>query len=378
VIAAGCAGSSPRLAAPPTARLASAGELADLEGERVVSVEISGERTVAVGPLLARLETRAGQLLDREVVAADLRRLWGAAAFADVSAEVRRSPRGVALTFAVVERPLIRTARFAGDAPPLGARRIAGLAGGLYEPARLHRMAERLETSYRRAGHRRVRVWTRVRPAGAGRVDVTVHASAGPRYLVGAIDFVCEGEGRGPRARSARRVGGTTRPEPEDNCLRRLDAARLRAALDTHDGAVNTAGAPYRDELLAEDLARIQGLYYDLGMIDVRLGPPEVAADERTHRLHVVVPVSEGPVYRLGRISLTGRLARQRRRHMAALGIRPGEPFSRARLWAGMARIQKLVAAAGGGEVSLIPETVVHLDRRTIDLTLSIAGEESP
>jgi outer membrane protein insertion porin family len=346
---AACSGSRPRVAATPAARLASGSEMAELEGERVVSVEISGQRTVAVGRLLARLDTRAGQLLDREKVAADLRRLWGAAAFADVAAEVRRAPRGVALTFAVVERPLIRAARFAGDAPPLGARRIAGLVGGLYEPARLHRMAERLETSYRRAGHRRVRVWTSVRPAGAGRVDVTVHASAGPRYLVDAIDFLGQ---------------------------RRLDAARLRAALDTHDGAVNTAGAPYRDELLAEDLARIQGLYYDLGMIDVRLGPPEVAADESTHRLHVVVPVNEGQVYRLGRISMTGRLARQRRRHMAALGIRPGEPFSRARLWAGMARIQKLVAAPGGGEVSLIPETVVHFDRRTIDLRLSIAGEE--
>ena len=344
---AACAGSPPQVAAAPTARLASADQMVELESEEVVSVEMSGQRTVAAGPLLARLDSRAGQLLDREKVAADLRRLWGAAAFADVAAEVRRAPGGVALTFAVVERPLIRAARFAGDPPPLGARRIAGLAGGLYEPARLHRMAERLETSYRRAGHRRVRVWTRVRPAGVGRVDVTVHASAGPRYLVGAIDF--HGQSR-------------------------IDAARLRAALDTHDGAVNTAGAPYRDELLAEDLARIQGLYYDLGMIDVRLGPPEVAAHERTHRLQVVVPVSEGPVYRLGRISMTGRLARQRRRHLAALGIRPGQPFSRARLWAGMARIQKLV---GGDAVSLIPETQVHIDRRTIDLTLSIAGEEA-
>lgn len=344
--AAACGGSSPRVAAAPAAQLASADQMGELESEKVVSVEMSGQRTVAAGPLLARLETRTGELFDREKVAADLRRLWGAAAFADVAAEVRRAPRGVALTFAVVERPIIRAARFAGDPPPLGARRITGLAGGLYEPARLRRMTERLETSYRRAGHHRARVWTRVRPAGAGRVEVTVHADAGPRYLIGAIEF---------------------------HGQRRLDTARLRAAVDTHDGAVNTAGAPYRDELLAEDLARIQGLYYDLGMIDVRLGPPEVAADEHTHRLHVVVPIREGEVYRLGRISVTGRLARQRRRHLAALGVHPGETFSRTRLLAGMERVKKLV---GGDAVSLIPETEVHIDRRTIDLTLSIAGEE--
>ncbi len=317
----------------------------------MVSVDISGQRSVAAGPLLAGLESRPGDLLDGDKVASDLRRLWGASAFADVAALVRRAPRGVALTFSVVERPLIRSARFAGDRPPpLGARRITGLAGGLYEPARLHRMADRLATSYRRAGHRRARVWFRVSPAGAGRVDVIFRASAGPRYLVGAIAFTGQ---------------------------HHLDAARLRAALDTRDGAVNTAGAPYREDLLAEDLARMSYLYDDAGLIDARLGPPEVAADERTHRLRVVVPVSEGQVYRLGHVRLTGRLARQRRRQLAALGVRPGERFSRARLVAGFERMQKLAAGPGGAPVSIVPESVVHIERRTIDLTLSIAGEEA-
>ena len=309
---------------------------------------MSGQRAVSAGPLLALLASRPGELLDREKVAGDLRRLWGAAAFADVAALVRRSPGGVALTFAVVERPLIRSARFEGDRPPLGARRIPGLAGGLYEPARLRRMAERLRSSYRRAGHRKAAVWFRVQPAPGGRVNVTFRASAGPRYLVGAIAFTGHS---------------------------RLDEARLRAALDSHDGRVNTAGTPYRDDLLAEDLARIQMLYYDLGMIDVRLGPPEVAVDERTRRLRVLVPVHEGAVYRLGRVALSARLARRRRRVLAALGVRSGETFSRARLAAGMARVQELVRTLDRAEVSVYPETAVDAERHTIQLTLVIDGE---
>lgn len=345
--ASACAGSPrPVVAAAP---IASADELAELEGETVVSVDMSGQRSVAAGPLLARLASRPGELFDREEVAADLRRLWAAAAFADVAALVRRTGGGVALSFAVVERPLVRAARFEGDPPPLGARRIAGLAGGLYEPARLRRMAERLESSYRRAGHRRARVAFRVRPAGAGRVDVLFRAAAGPRYLVGAIDFAG---------------------------IARVDASLVRAELRTHDGAVNTAGAPYRDDLLAEDLARMQYLYWDRGMIDVRIGPPRVEVDERTRRLRVLVPVREGAVYRLGRIRLSGRLERQRRRYLAALGVRPGETFARAKLSAGMDRVQSLARQLTRAEVSLVPETAVDLERHTIDLVLSLDGEE--
>ena len=348
VAAAACAG-SPRPVATAAAPVASAEQLAALEGETVISVDLSGQRAVAAGPLLALLASRPGELYDPEKVAADVRRLWGAAAFADVAALARRAPGGVALTFAVVERPLVRAARFEGDAPPPGTRRIAGLAGGLYEPARLQRMADRLESSYRRAGHRRARVELRVRPAGAGRVDVVVRAAAGPRYLLGAIAF----------------AGAT-----------RFDGGRLVGELRTHDGAVNVAGAPYREDLLVEDLARMQYLYWDLGMMDVRIGPPEVKVDERARRLRVLVPVREGAVYRLGRIRLAGRLARQRRRYLAALGIRPGEIFARARLASGMDRVQTLARRLTGSPVALLPETAVDPDRHTIDLTLSIDGEE--
>jgi outer membrane protein insertion porin family len=347
ITAAACAGRPPPVASPGNLRVASADELAAFEGETLVSVDIAGQRAVAAAPLLARLGSRAGERLDQERVAADLRRLWSTSAFADVAALVGRAPGGVALIFQVVERPVIRAARLSGDAPPVGARRVAGLAGGLYEPARVHRMAQRLELSLQRAGHRRASVAVRVQPAGDGRVDVTFQADAGPRYLVGDIDFAGQ---------------------------RRLPVARLRAELNTRDGAVNAAGAPYRDDLLAEDLARMMFLYYDVGMIDARIGPPTVAVDERTRTLAVVVPVHEGAVYRLGRVSLAGRLARQRRRALAALGVRPGETFSRARLAAGMERVQKLVGASS----SLVPETAIDAQRRTIDLTLSIAGEEPP
>ena len=346
VIAVGCAGSAAP-AAP--ARPASPAELAALEGATVLSVAIEGNRSLAAGPLLAGLESRAGRPLDREAVAADLRRLWAAAAFADVAAQVRRQPDGVALVFAVVERPLVRAARVEGDRPPAGARRIAGLAGGLHEPARLRRMAERLETSFRRAGHHRAAVSVRTLPAGPGRVDVVFRADAGPRYLVGAITFT--GQARVP-------------------------GATLRAAIDTRDGAVNRTGAPYRGDLLADDLARMQVLFWDAGLIEAELGPPVVTADERTRQLEVVVPVREGAVYRLGRIRLPPPLARHRRRALAALGLRPGETFSRARVTAGIERLRVLARRLTRRELSPAPESAVDRERRTIDLTLVYAEAE--
>jgi len=346
-VLAACAGTPP----VETPRPASEREISALEGARLVAVDLSGLRTQASAPLRARLVSRPGARLHRETLAADLHRLWDTGVLSDVAALARPAGGGVALTFAVVERPLVRRAWLEGDPPPSGARRIAGLAGGLYEPARLHRMAARLRESFQRAGHRRAEVSLRVSGADRGRVDVCFHAAAGPRYLIDAIEFA-----------------GT----------RRMSAARLAAGIQTHGGAVNAPGAPYREDLLAEDLARIPMLYYDLGFIDVHIEAPRLVIDEARRRLHVVVPVREGPIYRLRKVSLPPRLARQRRRYLAALGVRPGEPFSRARLVAGMERVQALAKGITGADIALVPETAIDTDRHLIDLALAIDGEAAP
>ncbi len=341
-VLAACAG-SPR---PETARIASEREQGALEGARLAAVELTGADGLLHQPLLAGLASRPGAGYDRDAVAADVRRLWDSGAFADVAVFARRlSAGGVALTFAVVQRPLVRRAWLEGDPPPSGARRIGGLAGGLYEPARLHRMAARIRESFVRDGHRRAAVSLQVTPAGSGRVDVCFRSAAGPRYLVDTIEFTG---------------------------ARRMSAAQLVAGIQTHGGAVNAAGAPYREDLLAEDLARVPYLYYDLGHIDVRVGPPQVVTDEALRRLRVVVPVIEGPVYRLRRVSLPGRLAGERRRYLAALGVHAGEPFSRARLVAGMERVQALAHRLTGDTIALVPESKVDTERHLIDLDLEI------
>jgi outer membrane protein insertion porin family len=340
-VLAACAG-APKPAAP---RIASEPELAALEGARLATVELTGAGELLRRPLLAQLASRPGGALHREAVAGDVRRLWDSGAFADVAVFARGVPGGgVALSFAVAERPLVRRAWLEGDPPPSGARRIGGLAGGLYDPARLHRMAARLRESFLRAGHRRAAVSLQVTPAGR-RVDVCFRAAAGPRYLLDTIEFTG---------------------------ARRMSAAELAAGIQTHGGAVNAAGAPYREDLLAEDLARIPTLYYDLGHIDVQVGPPRVAVDQARRRLRVVVPVREGAVYRLRRVSLPAQLSRQRRRYLAALGVRPGEPFSRARLVAGMERVQALAHRLTGASVALVPETAIDADRHLIDIDFAI------
>ncbi len=340
-------GGAPRPEAP---RIASEEEAAALAGARIAAVDVTGAHTQVSGLLRARLASRPGAAYDREAVAGDVRRLWESGAFADVAAHARRLPGGgVALTFAVVERPLVRRAWLEGDAPPSGARRVGGLAGGLYEPARLERMAARLRESLLRAGHRRARVELRVTPAGRGRVDVCFRAAAGPRYLVDAIEFAG---------------------------AHRMSAAQLAAAIQTHGGAVNAPGAPYREDLLGEDLARVPYVYYDLGHIDVHVGPPRVVTDEARRRLRVVVPVSEGPVYRLRRLSLPAQLARQRRRYLEALGVRSGEPFSRARLAAGMERVRALAHRLTGADIALVPETAIDADRHIVDIAFAVEGAE--
>jgi outer membrane protein insertion porin family len=321
----------PAAAAPETR------SLGDLEWETVVSVDVSGQRSLAGETLLAAVRVRRGQPLDPEAIASDIRQLYGLAAFDDVAAEVRRAPGGVAVTYALSERRLVGSARIGGDPPPpLGGRRIGGLAGGTFEPSRLRRAAERLRRSYEHAGHWKAEVELRSRPAKGGVVDVCFQAQAGPRYLIDEI-------------------------------------AVAGAELSTHDGAVNVPGAVYRADLLAEDLARLKYDYYDRGMIDVRVDPPRVTIDQRRRRLRIAVDIHPGPVYRLGTIALSGVRAADRTRYRAALRLEPGETFSRTRVFAAIERIVALERAAGRQTTAVTPASEVDTGKRTIDLTIAVS-----
>ncbi|MCL4748860.1 MAG: hypothetical protein KJ015_01805 [Myxococcales bacterium] len=332
---------APTRADTPTIELPSEPEW----GARVSAVELRGTRRVPEALLRAAIEIRAGETLDEERVAADVRRLYALEAFSQVVAETDATPGGVRLRFVVEERRLVGRVDYRGiGALPLG-RHVPLREGELFDPARIHRAAQGLEDHLVESGHLDARVRSHQR-RDTETVDVCFAVEAGPRYTLAELVP----------------VGNHSVPSSE-----------LSALVDDHDGEVNRPGAPFRPDLLGPARLRIQALYFDRGFLDVALGEPRVVRDEGSRTLRVEWPIQEGTVYRLARVTFSGKLRGPEQRYRELLGVAPGQVFSRARIAEGLGRIREHHETLGHS-AQAVPE--IELDPREGSVGLRVSIEE--
>jgi outer membrane protein insertion porin family len=318
-----------------------------LAGLPIVRVAVRGPASLADANLAGALATKVGDVFDREAIDRDVRRLWRLGVVSEVRIDATRERLGVAITFVVDAAPLVRTMTTDPVPDDDGAREahLRAMAGGIYDPMRLHRAGHRLEEELKSIGHMKAAVAVRARRAGPGLVDVCVAAAPGPRYVIDRIDF--------PGAR-------------------RIDQDALRALVRRASGDIDAAGGAYRAEMLDEDIMKIDAAYYDAGMVNVKVGSPVVVIDEGRARVVVKVPIVEGDVFRIGAIAWKGVAAGDVARYASELGVKSGDVFTRTALATGLDKLRSLERDRGHkGDVD--PATAIDTTRHVIDLTIEVA-----
>lgn len=84
---------------------------------KIVSVDISGNMHVPAQTIMAVVQARPGQPYSPEVVQSDLQRIFALGYFADQPAPlIRQRPTGIAITYRVIENPVITKILFDGNA----------------------------------------------------------------------------------------------------------------------------------------------------------------------------------------------------------------------------------------------------------------------
>jgi outer membrane protein assembly factor BamA len=103
-------------AAPSTVPPAAAPLRPPANAPQVVSVDVSGNAHVPTDKILAVVRTRAGQPFDERVVREDLQNIFDLGYFSDqVPPLIRQRPEGIAITYRVIENPVIARIAFTGN-----------------------------------------------------------------------------------------------------------------------------------------------------------------------------------------------------------------------------------------------------------------------
>lgn len=272
-----------------------------LVGRPIVSVEYEGVETLSEDSLSYYLDLEPGKPWDPGRLNDRIKDLWGRELIDDIKVDAEAEGDGVGVQVTIVERPLLTSLDYEGlkklkrsDIGDMTDReRISvyeDLPLNLGELARLEQAIKKL---YEERGFRFAGIHIEVLDAGLGEKRVLVTVDEGGRVKIGRVDF------EGNEVFSAGKLRRQMEKTKKSNLLTRI---RKR---DVFNSAT-----------VEEDLDKVKDLYRRFGYKDVEVGEPELEVierkpnaellEDRKRQLALVMPIEEGPRWKLGEIEIEG------------------------------------------------------------------------
>ncbi|MFT3694494.1 MAG: POTRA domain-containing protein [Kofleriaceae bacterium] len=299
----------------------------ELDGNvKDISVKSDDQTQVAsIKQLLAEL---VGKPLDRGRLRASLAQIVGSAGVADASIEGVQQADGIQLVITVRPQPSLHglTAHEVGgqDIPLSGA--LATATGMPLDPSLLQKVVAQLRDAYLARGFTDVTIAWKQTDVATKAVDVVIEVTPGKASTVSSVAF--KGNKKVP-------------------------------AKDLDKAAAIAKGAPFAQDAIDRAVLAIQVLYFDRGFINVLITAPKPAGGPGV----ATFEIAEGDQYHVGKLDFKGDDAKK---YLALMGLKSGDVFSRAKIQAGLEKVQT--------ELKKPVEPVTHVDpaKKTVDLSLEV------
>jgi outer membrane protein insertion porin family len=154
-----------------------------------------------------------------------------------------------------------------------------------------------------------------------------------------------------------------------------IDAVHLKARLH-----VSREGNWYSPEALKLELQEVEKLYQDSGFLKARVGPPRIEyrkSEGRGPGVAILIPVEEGPMYRLGRLSIEGADVSDPETFIQMSPLRAGQTYSRRLVSEWLDKIKLSYNEIGYIRFDAQVREQPHESERTVDCVLEFT-EGSP
>ncbi len=308
----------------------------DWEGQTVVSVEVEGNRRVEADTVRDRVTTEAGQLVNRQQITNDIRRIHGLGYFDDVQVRARSEAGGVVLTFVVVEKPAVDAIRFVGNSAisdddleeELRFRRFS-----ILDLAAVARTAEAIREKYHQDGYFLAEVDFEVMPR-EDRPDLAVVIFEIREYSKVEV----------------KRVTFLGNEEISSDELRNVIATRAGNVL-----SFMTQMGSFQEEEFEIDLQRLTAFYYDHGFVQVQVEMPTLRLSPDKRHLYITIRIDEGPQHFTGDLQFSGDLLVDEEELQGMARITDEEVFRYSALQMDLMRLSRFYQDAGYANVRVNP-----------------------
>jgi outer membrane protein insertion porin family len=329
------------------------------QGKRILRIEILGQGRVSAEDIRATLKLREGTPCSDSEVTRDAQALWDLGYFRDLKVSADLDGDSVIVRFELSERPAVGAITYLGlDAVEQSdiEEKVTLKPGGILSVPDVRSQIDKIRDVYAEKGYFLAKVTYELHERENNEVEV--------RYIVD--------EGADVSVRRIRFVGNQA-----------LTKSQLKAVIQT--GEMNvfsfvSSSDNYKREIFDEDVNRVNALYYDYGYLTVELAEPRIELSPDRRYIDVTIPVKEGPRFRVGRVKVQeldpdGKEidplpGRKLLREMVEQN--PGDWFSRSTIAKNLQDITRFYRDRGYAKVEVVPETAMHMDKRQVDIALTI------
>lgn len=245
----------------------------------VVEVRIEGHSGATQVGRLPKLNTRAGSLFDPKLIEDDVRALDGTRRFLDIRTRYQYVNGGLAVTFQVVEKPVLRYVKFIGmeGVKETKLKKECGLVvGDAMDPNKIEDARRTMETYYHDHGYPQAYVTT---AEGTKPTDK------------GAIFIINEGLQQ-----------SVWKTEFEGNTI--ATDARLRTQIESKPPLLYIFGGHVENRKIESDVDKLTAYYRSLGFFQARVS--RILNPDEKGWVTIRFVIDEGPRYKLRKLQTLG------------------------------------------------------------------------
>ena len=329
------------------------GNLALAQNNPVISaIQIEGNQRVEEDAIRLHVTQRVGEPLNRDAVSNDIKSIYQMGFFRNVTADTRYQGGKETLVYRVVERPLVSDVKIVGmkaihttDDKIIAAMKVH--PGAIMDPTRVAETKKGIKEVYE----------------GKGYADATVdyHEDLGPNNTEVGTFLVHEG----PKVYIR---------EIEFTGNHAFTSRELRNEMDTGNyfpilSLITSVGVLDRKKL-TDDTNRLAAFYYDHGYLNVHIGEPSVTRTPKG--LKVVIPIDEGPIFKVGSVNIAGELKYPRSELTPLITVKPGGEFKGSAMQHDVLTLSDFYSDRGYAFVDVEPKTQIDPISRTVSITFTV------
>jgi outer membrane protein insertion porin family len=335
---------------PTVDKLARDLRLTIFKRQKILAVEVSGNRRIEADAIKRVVKTQPGDLYNLKNLSADLKAVYAMGYFDDIQIETEPRDDGIIVTFKIKEKPTIRSVKFSGIRWAFEDEEveevITAKRGSILNINVIQNDIDRIIELYKEENYHNVKVNYKIHDYKENQADLEYIIDEGEKFRIEKIQF------EGNQAFS-------------DKALKKQITTSERNIFSWF-----TSAGDLNEDTLEQDTARLASFYKNSGYMEARVGEPQVTFEG--NKIEITIKIDEGPQFKIGKVDLTGELLIPKEELLASLKITEEEFFNGEMLRNDVLKLTDLYANEGYAYADVAPRVNENFEKQIVDITLDI------